>query len=410
MAERFTTVLFSLLLSLAISMFSACSDDSGGGGGFSPGFIQDVTAAFETSVKSNGFPGGVLGLMRASDGAKMLVATGMAEPISTADLDQESWTTKTLMTTGAHTRIASVSKTFIAIVVLMLVDQELISLDQTIDDFFPGLVPNSAVITVRNLLNMASGLYDHENYLPLVEYTLCGDLTTYFSPEELIEMSNTYSGGKVLFQPGEYYKYANTNFTILAMITQAATGRSYQDLVTGMIIDNLGLTGTIVPGNTDVDMPQPFAHGYDIPGYQGMGQICVGQDFWKDYSVQNMSWDLGAGSIVSTADDLLRFMKAVYTGELLSPQLREAMFTPPAITDFDSGAPSRYGFGILIWPGRLIGHGGANFGYNTVMDYQEEYYYSILVNAGTGIVSPDGTQKTGSVLKILADVQSVVGM
>jgi len=89
---------------------------------------------------------------------------------------------------------------------------------------------------------------------------------------------------------------------------------------------------------------------------------------------------------------------------------QERRFTPPAITDFDSGTPSRYGFGILVWPGRLIGHGGANFGYNTVMDYQEGYYYSILVNAGTGIVSPDGTKKTGSVMKILADVQSVVPM
>lgn len=391
-------------------MFSACSDDSGGDGGFSPAFIQDVTAAFETSVKSNGFPGGVLGLMRASDGAKMVAATGMAEPISTADLDQGSWTAKTLMTTDAHTRIASVSKTFTAIVVLMLVDQELISLDQTIDDFFPGLVPNSDVITVRNLLNMASGLYDHEDYPSLDEYTLCGDLTTYFSPEELVEMSNTYSGGKVWFQPGEYYKYVNTNFTILAMIAQAVTGKSYKYLVTEFIIDKLGLTGTTVPGDNEVDIPQPFAHGYDIPGYQGRGQICFGQNFWKDYSVQNMSWDLGAGSIVSTADDLLRFMKAVYTGELISPQLKEAMFTPPAIADFDSGTPSRYGFGIVVSPGRFIGHNGANYGYNTVMDYQEGYYYSILVNAGMGIVSPDGTQKTGSVSKILADVQAVVGM
>jgi D-alanyl-D-alanine carboxypeptidase len=410
MAERFTTVLFILLFSLAISMFNACSDDSGGGRGFSPAFIQDVTAAFETSVKSNGFPGGVLGLMRVSDGAKMLVATGMAEPVSTVDLDQDSWTTRTPMTTGAHTRIASVSKTFTAIVILMLVDKELISLDQRIDDFFPGLVPNSDIITVRNLLNMTSGLYDHENYLPLVEYILCGDLTTYFSPEELIEMSNTYSDGKVLFQPGEYFKYTNTNFTILAMIAQAVTGKSYKNLVTELIIDKLGLTGTIVPGNTDVNMPQPFAHGYDIPGYQGLGQICVGQDFWKDYSVQNMSWDLGAGSIVSTADDLLRFIKAVYTGELLSPQLRDAMFTPPAITDFDGGGPSRYGFGIFIWPGHLIGHDGSNFGYNTAMDYEDGYYYSVLVNAGMGIVSPDGTQKTGSVFEILADVQSAVGM
>lgn len=208
---------------------------------FSAAFQQKARAAFVESVGANGFPGGVLGFMRPEDDATFLAATGMAEALSIVNTDQRLWTAKTSMTADTRFRIASVTKPFTATMILMLVDQGALSLDQTIEDFFPGLVPNSSIITLRNLLNMTSGLYDHEEYPPMVEYITCGDLIQHFTPEELIELSNTWGKGRVLFAPGEYFRYVNTNFTILAMIAKQATDKTYKELITSMIIDRLEL-------------------------------------------------------------------------------------------------------------------------------------------------------------------------
>lgn len=141
---------------------------------------------------------------------------------------------------------------------------------------------------------MTSGLYDHEDYLPLMVTLLCGDLTIYYAPEDLIAMSNALGEGSVLFSPGEYYKYTNTNYTILAMIAQKVTGHTYKELITDMIITRLSLNGTSVPGDYETTMPAPYAHEYDIPAGKAEG-ICSEYTSWKDYSIQNMSWDLGAG-------------------------------------------------------------------------------------------------------------------
>ncbi len=358
---------------------------------------QTATQAFTEAVQANGFPGGVLGLRRLSDGATLFVASGLAEASSTPTNDPTQWPAAEPMSVDRHTRVASVSKTFTAMMILTLVDEGLLTLDKTIDDFFPGLVPNSDRITLRHLLTMTSGLYDHEDSVPIGRATTCGDLTTYYTPEELIAFSNESGGGEVHFEPGEYYKYTNTNFTILAMIAQEVTGRSYQQLIATRIAEPLGLSNTFAPANDEVTPPSPYMHGYQIPSTMaGAELICEGYDSWWDYSIQNMSWDLGAGSMISTAGDLLRFMSAVYSGELISPELYNEMMTPADVTDFSSGQPSNYGFGISVLPDGRAGHEGSNAGYNTIMIVDGEYAYAIAVNAGSDITFEGKTITTNA--------------
>jgi D-alanyl-D-alanine carboxypeptidase len=257
---------------------------------FSDDFKVRVTAAFNASVSKNGFPGATLGVMRASDGATLCLAAGLAEANDPTIADQRTWTAKSALTTGTHFRIASVSKTFTATLILILVDEGAIALTDTIDHYFPGLTPNSATIEVQHLLTMSSGLYDHEFYPPLGDYLLNGSLTQYFTPETLVGYSLTYGSGEVRFAPGQYGDYCNTNYTILAMIAQQATGKPYDQLIREKIVTPLGLTGTFAPASTEVDIPAPVAHGYQPPSSESA---------WRDYSVQNMSWDLGAGTIIS---------------------------------------------------------------------------------------------------------------
>ena len=401
-----SSVFFWGLISMVLLAYGCSSSSSDSNPSFPADFQQRVGEAFKRSVSENGFPGGVLGIVRVVDNATFTTATGMAEAVSISNLDQNLWATKTAMTTDTRSRIASVSKPFTAIMILMLVDEGMLTLDQTIEDFFPGLVPNSTIITIRNLLNMTSGLYDHENYLPLAETLLCGDLTIYYPPEELIAMSNALGAGSVLFEPGAYYKYTNTNFTILAMIAQEVTGQTYEELITDSIITRLGLTGTSIPGDQETTMPSPYAHEYDIPAGKAEG-ICSEYTSWTDYSIQNMSWDLGAGSIVSTVKDLLRFMKAIETGELISPGLKKQMLTPPEVTGYSSGRPSSYGFGMEVKENGFVGHDGNNFGYNTVMCRWDGYYYTILLNAGVYVTS-EGKLKTTQVFDVLQTVRDAV--
>ncbi|MFH1653374.1 MAG: serine hydrolase domain-containing protein [Pseudomonadota bacterium] len=364
---------------------------------FPDDFQQRVTSAFQQSLSDNGFPGGVLGIIRLSDEATMYVAAGMAQADDITNGDQSLWDTKTPMTTNMKFRIASITKPFTATMILMLVKQGRLSLDQTIDDFFLNLVPNSSTITIRNLLSMTSGLYDHENSPFMDEYTTCGSLTEYFTPEELIGYSNDFSGGTVYFEPGTFYNYCNTNYTILAMIAQRATGKTYKQLITDMIINYLGLRGTSVPGDDDTSMPSPNAHGY---------YTCDTTNLWRDYSVQNMSWDLAAGNIISTASDLLRMMEAIYTGELIGAELKDEMFTPPSVNNAETGAPSSYGLGIEITPD-AVHHEGANPGYNGIMAYYKGYYISILLNAGV-YASLNGEQLTTTVSNVFADVYTAI--
>ena len=400
-------VSFFLSLSVILLSLGCSSSNNNSPSGFQEDFKQLVAETFESSVNENGFPGGILSIARVEDDANFTTATGMAEAFSIADLDQPSWTTKTPMKLETHSRIASVSKPFTATMILTLVDEGLLTLDHTVEDFFPGLVPNSDIITIRNLLNMTSGLYDKENYPPLMEALLCGDLTVYYSPQELINMSNELGGGGVMFEPGQYYNYSNTNYTILAMIAEEVTGSTYEELISQRIIQRLGLKGTTVPGDDETIMPSPFAHGYDIPAGK-VPDICPNDTLWRDYSIQNMSWDLGSGSIVSTAQDLVRFMKAVATGELISNELKTQMFTPPPeVNDFETGDPSIYGFGIDVLQNGFVGHNGANPGYNAIMAKWDGYYWAILLNAGMFVMS-DGEPVTTQVGKILVDVKNAI--
>lgn len=394
------TVLLLLIGAAVLAGLYGCGQMQGSAG-FSDMFRIKVEAVFKESVARNGFPGAVLGIMRASDGAELYLATGMSEADDTTAMDQRTWMAKTAMTTDTRFRIASVSKTFTAILILKLIDEGKIALTDTIDKYFPGLVPNSASIEIKHLLTMSSGLYDHESSPYIEDYQFKGSLTQYFSPEALIGYSNSYGGGTVKFAPGANYEYCNTNFTILAMIAEKVTGKTYDQLITEEILTPLGLTSTVAPSAADVNMPAPFAHGYQPPDSASA---------WRDYSVQNMSWDLGAGSIVSTAPDLIRMIRAVYNGELISAAMKTAMMTPPPITDM-TGKPSLYGFGVACSADGTVGHTGANPGYNAVMIYSKGYYYAILGSAGmlSKIMTPTGeVTAVTSVSNILKDVSAAV--
>lgn len=245
-------------------------------------------------------------------------------------------------------RIASVTKTFTATVVLQLVGEGVLSLDDQVERWLPGMVPGGEGISLLQLLNHTSGLYNYTSDLP-DDAGIVRDRFVHWDPARAITIATAHDP---LFEPGANWSYSNTNYILLGLVIEAATGRSYGTELENRILNPLGLQQTSVPGD-EVALPEPHAHGY-MPVD---GELVDMSDF-------NASQAWSAGSLVSTATDLNRFFAALLSGELLRPAELQAMQTTrPTDADFHAGG---LGISRLTLPNLVVwGHTGGIFGYGT---------------------------------------------
>lgn len=221
-------------------------------------------------------------------------------------------------------RVGSISKTFVAVSLLKLVAQGKVGLDDTVEHWLPGLVPDGSGITVQMLLNHTSGLHNY----------------TADQPFTAVNMKDSYTPGQLIaaavrhapyFAPGQGYQYSNTNYVLLALIIEKATGQYYGDVIKQDIIDPLGLTSTFVP--RDTAMPDPR-----LRGYWNDGAAVI------DTTLQNATHWYGPGAIVSTVANVNSFYQALLQGRLLPPaQLSQMKQTLVRI----GTGPASYGLGIV---------------------------------------------------------------
>lgn len=245
-------------------------------------------------------------------------------------------------------RAGSVTKTFVATVVLQLAGEGRVELDAPVERYLPGLVPDRR-ITVRQLLQHTSGLPDYTQDL------LGGEVETLrhrgAEPAELVAMALRHPAS---FPPGAGWSYSNTGYIVAGMIVEKVTGRALGDEIARRITRPLGLRGTYLPRRGDEKLPEPHAVGYAPVD----GALTDFSDF--DATI---AW--AAGGLVATPADLDRFSRALLGGELLRPpQLAEMRRTVPAD---DLGVPGvRYGLGLRSIPlscGLFWGHEGEIFGF-----------------------------------------------
>lgn len=250
-------------------------------------------------------------------------------------------------------RIGSITKTFVAVVALQLVDEGRLRLDDTVEKWLPGVLPRGETVTVRHLLNQTSGLYDylHTLTLPPDPRFLDNRLRTW-TPTELIDRA--VSEGPVFAEPGTEFSYSNTNYLVLGQILRKATGLSYGALIERRIIRPLRLRATVVPG-TSQDIPGPHAHGYVPITRDGSTRLV-------DYTEMNPSVMGAGGEMISTPTDLNRFFEALFRGRLVPADLIGQMTEPGT----DGG---RYGLGLFIRTTScgltVYGHDGDALAYNS---------------------------------------------
>ncbi|MBD8500737.1 serine hydrolase domain-containing protein [Paenibacillus arenosi] len=221
------------------------------------------------------------------------------------------------MQSDFHFRIGSITKTFVAVVALQLAGEGKLSLDDTVEKWLPGVVQGNGYdgnkITIRHLLQHTSGLGDYVWSEGFQE----GFIENRFKTYKADELTKIGLKVKPVFAPGEKSHYSNTNTLLMGRIIQKVTGQTYAEQIQKRIIKPLGLKHTFLPG-TSSKLPNPHARGYT----KGNGSNNL-----QDITEMNPSWANAGGEMISTADDLQRFLSALLAGKLLKPKEMKQMFT-----------------------------------------------------------------------------------
>jgi D-alanyl-D-alanine carboxypeptidase len=230
------------------------------------------------------------------------------------------------------------TKTFVATVVLELAGEGALSLDDTVERWVPGLVPGGDAITVRELLNHTSGLFDYLNDGDgtVIKPYLGGRFSFAWAPRDIVGVA---VGHEPHFAPGAGWSYSNTGYIVLGLIVEAASGQPIATALQQRIFTPLALRQTSF--DTAPPISGPHAHGYYRLPRQRL----------QDVTAVSPSFAWSAGAIVSTADDLARFYRALLAGEVLRPDLLQAMETTVPM-----GVPGEE-YGLGLWH-----TGGAGFG------------------------------------------------
>jgi D-alanyl-D-alanine carboxypeptidase len=279
-------------------------------------------------------------------------------------------------------KMYSDTKTVTATIALQLVAEGVLALDDPVEKWLPGTVPNGSAITVEMLLRQTTGLFDFVDDLRLLGF-LTGQEPRHWRPAELVALATDHPP---LFAPGERWDYSNTNYVLVGMVLESATGRTYGDLVERRVIKPLRLTRTRVP--TDATFPGRHAHGYEpdaehlaplLPPGLPPGTRFAGpeHDGRVDVTGIDLSPMWAAAGMTSTARDWQRFQAALFSGRLLPrEQLRTMLTTVP-----QGDGTDRYGLGVMEIStpcGTVWGHTGGLPGYAS---------YSFSDRTGTRSVS-----------------------
>lgn len=311
-----------------------------------------LTQMFQNFVEESNIPGLVVGIN----------VPGKDEWLSVLGVSDKK--TKKKMQLNDHFRIGSVTKTFVATGILQLSDKGKLSLDDKVEQYVKN-VPNGDKITIRQLANMTSGLPSYSQNKTWAQQFLENPQRVW-TPEELLKAAFSVP---ILFKPGEKFHYCNTNYILLGLIIEKASGMPLGSYLEKNIFEPLNLKNTSFPLTNA--MPDPFSHGYTK-------QTLTGQE--KDMTFQNPSWAWAAGGMISNLDDLKIWAEALGTGKLLSKEAFKERTQWVAVSS--SVKDRKYGLGVGFDKGWLM-HAGELPGYNSIVAYlpEQKVVMVLLVNS-----------------------------
>jgi CubicO group peptidase (beta-lactamase class C family) len=392
-----TWKLKAVALAALITSLSGCGGgDSGEEERASSSIEQVLGAVVDMAVSQDNVQGLTVGL-RKDSGEVWFRSGGHRDIAKTTAMDAE-----------LQHRIGSTTKSFTATALLQLVDQGLISLDDTVAKWLPDLaVPNGGTITVRHLLEMRSGLRDYlavasksiagttvlqewSNFDNIAGTGVYGDAN--YSPTDLV---NAASKRTPYFEPGTAMRYSNTNYVLLGLIAEKASCkavsgcRTVETLIHEGIVKPLGLAGTFFPRDNKFTSTK-YAEAYQQVLDAELYRVSAGTRIGMTFSDPRVPW--AAGAMLSTPADELIWARELALNEkkLISDTLFKERLTAKADGSV-SYIPVRYGMGVYSLPSlptgsELIGHSGLIGGYNSSVFYSPSLKLALSVNI-TGVLA-----------------------
>lgn len=256
--------------------------------------------------------------------------------------------------------IASNTKQFTATAIMQLVEQDKISLDETIDKYFPDYKYGSK-ITIKNLLQMRSGIPDYLNELDLFMIdedtkNILKEYESYAYYDKYVEdhrwsseiiLKNLYLT-ELLFEPNEEYDYCNTNYYLLGLIIEEVSGMSFEDYLEEYIFNPSKMeSSSVIPLNSDAK-----GNGSDESGV----------------IVANPEFTYAAGAIYSNVFDMFRWSRMLHKGDIITRKSYEELITP--VDD--------YGYGLFV-KDNIVGHSGVIDGFTSNTEYDIKNDFTIIV-------------------------------
>jgi len=353
-----TQICISLLL-----LFTACDKESIEND--IPG--EALQAILNEAVADENIPGAILGVKTPS--GEWLRAAGKADISSSSPMseDMQIW-------------LASVSKPLTSALTMKLVEENILSLDDTVENWLPGQIPQGEEMTIKMLLNHSAGI---SNITACVSFweELYANPYREWTNEEILERMLPDTP---LFTPGTAYGYSNTGYYLLGMIMEAATGETVAELFQQKIAEPAQLSRTKLSRQGTLE--EPHANGYT---WLFSTEVVVDIANW------NFSWDWTAGAGVSTAENMLQFANRLFNETILLKETVEMMTSTEA---FAPGSFMGFGIGVLpadaagnVFETKLLGHGGANPGVATEWYHFPDYDTTIFVAVNRNDI-PEGPE------------------
>jgi CubicO group peptidase (beta-lactamase class C family) len=260
--------------------------------------------------------------------------------------------------TNTHFRLASVTKQFTAMAVMILVERKKLSFEERLTDFFPEFPAYGKRITLRHLLNHTSGLIDYEDVIPKGTEmpVLDRDVLRLLMQQD-----------KTCFPPGTKYRYSNSAYALLALIVEARSGNTFARFLHENIFRPLKMSNTLA-----------YEQGLSVVPNRAYGYSSAVNGFKRtDQSLTSSV--LGDGGIYSSVTELCRWDQALYTDKLVSRKMLKLAFTPGPVTDHPA---TGYGFGWFIGEYRglkEIWHSGNTIGFTTRIARFPEKKFTVII-------------------------------
>jgi CubicO group peptidase (beta-lactamase class C family) len=259
-------------------------------------------------------------------------------------------------------QIGSDTKQFTAAAILQLRDQGKLTLDDDITKWLPDFEARGNKVTLRHLLGHTSGIAELAAMQELRAMQLMRNPAA--TRDDVYKVINRYP---FMFPTGTMEIYSNSNFWLLGLVIEKASGMTYEDYIEKRIFEPLGMTRSMYCNNAE-SVPRR-AGGYAMRN--GISRRDPGIVHTGTYA---------AGAICSTAEDLIAWLKALHGGRVLTPRSYAEMVTPSKLND---GTPLRYSMGLVVGEDsrglRYIGHDGGGFGFSSVTRWYPEAQLAVVV-------------------------------